>query len=92
MSLLVEIQSRQALGGSCSCSCSGWKASPTDRRRHVRRARLQLTEEQFAQLGARLQALADEYCELSDPALPDVSLVFALFHPAPRRQAEGSVE
>lgn len=49
--------------------------------RHVRMAHLRLTEEQFAELGARLQALADEYRELSDPSLPDASLVFALFHP-----------
>lgn len=55
-------------------------------------AHLRLTEEQFAQLGARLQALADEYQELSDPSLPDASLVFALFHPAPREQAEGGAK
>ncbi|MFC8231603.1 ArsR/SmtB family transcription factor [Streptomyces sp. NPDC058232] len=64
------------------------EASPVDER-HVRMAHLRLTEEQFAQLGARLQALADEYRELSDPSLPDASLVFALFHPAAREQAEG---
>lgn len=65
------------------------EASPVDERQ-VRMAHLRLTEEQFAQLGARLQALADEYRELSDPSLPDASLVFALFHPAPREQAEGA--
>jgi DNA-binding transcriptional ArsR family regulator len=43
------------------------EASPVDER-HVRMAHLRLTEEQFAQLGARLQALADEYQELSDPS------------------------
>lgn len=53
-------------------------------------AHLRLAEEQFAQLGARLQALADECRELSDPSLPDASLVFALFHPAQRKQAEGA--
>lgn len=66
------------------------EASPVDGERHVRMAHLRLTEEQFAQLGARLEALADEYRELSDPSLPDASLVFALFHPAPREQAEGA--
>jgi len=55
-------------------------------------AHLRLTEEQFAQLGARLQALADEYRELSDPSLPDASLVFALFHPTLREQAEGDAK
>lgn len=55
-------------------------------------AHLRLAEEQFAQLGARLQALADECRELSDPSLPDASLVFALFHPAQRKQAEGGAE
>ncbi|MEU0038544.1 hypothetical protein ABZ063_31975, partial [Streptomyces sp. NPDC006333] len=60
--------------------------------RHVRMAHLRLTEEQFAELGARLEALADEYRELSDPSLPDASLVFALFHPAPREQAEGGTK
>jgi hypothetical protein len=51
-------------------------------------AHLRLTDEQFAQLAARLQALADEYRELSDPSLPDASLVFALFHPASHEKAE----
>ncbi|MQY10829.1 hypothetical protein SRB5_09420 [Streptomyces sp. RB5] len=60
--------------------------------RHVRMAHLRLTEEQFAELAARLAALADEYRELSDPSLPDASLVFALFHPAPRRQTDGGAE
>ncbi|MET9650957.1 ArsR/SmtB family transcription factor [Streptomyces sp. JL2001] len=67
------------------------EASPVDDR-HVRMAHLRLTEEQFAQLGARLQALADEYRELSDPSLPDASLVFALFHPASREQAQGGAK
>lgn len=65
------------------------EASPVDGERHVRMAHLRLTDEQFAQLGARLQALADEYRELSDPSLPDVSLAFALFRPAPRERADG---
>ncbi|WP_031524095.1 ArsR/SmtB family transcription factor [Streptomyces sp. NRRL F-5123] len=65
------------------------EASPADGERHVRMAHLRLTEEQFAELGARLQALADEYRELSDPALPDTSLVFALFHPGKPEQAGG---
>ncbi|GAA1377340.1 hypothetical protein GCM10009612_76960 [Streptomyces beijiangensis] len=65
------------------------EAAPVDGERHVRMAHLRLTGEQFAELGVRLQALADEYRELSDPLLPDVSLAFALFHPAPREQAEG---
>ncbi|MEV0151964.1 MULTISPECIES: helix-turn-helix domain-containing protein [unclassified Nonomuraea] len=64
------------------------EASPVDGERHVRMAHLRLTEEQFTELGARLQALADEYRALSDPSLPDVSLVFALFRPAPRQQVE----
>ncbi|MFJ4526657.1 ArsR/SmtB family transcription factor [Streptomyces sp. NPDC088810] len=64
------------------------EAAPADGERHVRMAHLRLTDEQFSELGARLQALADEYLELSDPSLPDTSLVFALFHPAPREQAE----
>ncbi|MFC5006145.1 ArsR/SmtB family transcription factor [Dactylosporangium cerinum] len=68
------------------------EAAPLDGERHVRMAHLRLTDEQFAELGARLQALADEYRELSDPALPDASLVFALFHPAWREQADGSAE
>ncbi|MFC4587568.1 transcriptional regulator [Sphaerisporangium corydalis] len=64
------------------------EASPADDERHVRMAHLRLTKEQFTELGARLEALADEYRTLSDPSLPDVSLVFALFRPAPRRQVE----
>lgn len=59
---------------------------------HVRMAHLRLTEEQFAQLGTRLDALADEYQELSDPSLPDVSLAFALFRPTPRDQVDGGTE
>ncbi|MEV6367644.1 helix-turn-helix domain-containing protein [Micromonospora musae] len=67
------------------------EASPVEGR-HVRMAHLRLTEEQFAELGARLQALADEYRELSDPSLPDASLVFALFHPARGQQADGEAK
>ncbi|KJY25947.1 ArsR family transcriptional regulator, partial [Streptomyces katrae] len=55
-------------------------------------AHLRLTDEQFAELGARLKALADEYRALSDPSLPDASLVFALFHPGSHAQAEGDVK
>ncbi|MEV0095403.1 winged helix-turn-helix domain-containing protein [Streptomyces sp. NPDC050738] len=65
------------------------EAAPADSERHVRMAHLRLTDEQFAELGARLGALADEYRELSDPSLPDVSLAFALFRPASGEQAEG---
>jgi DNA-binding transcriptional ArsR family regulator len=61
----------------------------TDGERFVQMAHLRLTGERFAELGARLEALAEEYRELSDPSLPDVSLAFALFRPAPREQAEG---
>jgi DNA-binding transcriptional ArsR family regulator len=68
------------------------EAAPADGERHVQMAHLRLTDEQFAELGARLGALANEYRELSDPSLPDASLVFALFHPAPREQAEGSAK
>ncbi|GAA4605573.1 hypothetical protein GCM10023107_72570 [Actinoplanes octamycinicus] len=57
------------------------EAAPTGER-HVRMAHLRLTDAQFTELGKRLQALADEYRALSDPALPDVSMVFALFRPA----------
>ncbi|MET9134995.1 helix-turn-helix domain-containing protein [Streptomyces antibioticus] len=60
--------------------------------RHVRMAHLRLAEEQFAGLGARLEALADEYRELSDPSLPDASLVFAPFHPAARGQRAGDAK
>ncbi|WP_214317604.1 ArsR/SmtB family transcription factor [Nonomuraea sediminis] len=63
------------------------EAAPADGERHVRMAHLRLTDEQFAQLGARLEALADEYQALSDPALPEASLAFALFRPAARAQA-----
>ncbi|WP_431917548.1 ArsR/SmtB family transcription factor [Amycolatopsis tucumanensis] len=65
------------------------EASPADGERHVRMAHLRLTDEQFAELGARLHALADEYRKLSDPSLPDTSLVFALFHPAQGAKPEG---
>lgn len=68
------------------------EASPPDGERHVRMAHLRLTEEQFAELAGRLEALADEYRELSDPALPDASLVFALFHPAQGRPAGGEAK
>lgn len=68
------------------------EAAPADAERHVRMAHLRLTEEQFAALGARSQALADEYRELSDPSLPDASLVFALFRPAPHEQGEGDAK
>lgn len=64
------------------------EASPVDER-HVRMAHLRLTEEHYAELAARLQALADEYRELSDPSLPDASLFFALFRPASAGQPEG---
>jgi DNA-binding transcriptional ArsR family regulator len=68
------------------------EAAPADGERHVRMAHLRLTEEQFTELGARLQALADEYRKLSDPALPDVSLFFALFRPAQGEPAEGAAK
>ncbi|MFI8320592.1 ArsR/SmtB family transcription factor [Streptomyces sp. NPDC085529] len=64
------------------------EASPVGAERHVGMAHLRLTEAQFAELGARLQALAEEYRELSDPSLPDASLVFALFHPGTGAQGE----
>jgi DNA-binding transcriptional ArsR family regulator len=64
------------------------EASPADGRRQVRMAHLRLTEEQVTELGARLDALADEYRTLSDPSLPDVSLIFALFRPALRQPVE----
>jgi DNA-binding transcriptional ArsR family regulator len=66
------------------------EAAPKDRERRVGMLHLRITEEQFTELGARLVALAHEYRELSDPALPDTSLVFALFHPATR--AEGGAQ
>ncbi len=62
--------------------------APVNGERHVRMAHLRLTEEQFTELGGRLQALADEYRALSDPSLPDASLVFALFQPAPHQQVD----
>jgi DNA-binding transcriptional ArsR family regulator len=65
------------------------EAAPADGERHVRMAHLRLTDEQFAELGAKLDALADEYRELSDPALPDASFVFALFHPARINETDG---
>ncbi|MFF9570521.1 ArsR/SmtB family transcription factor [Streptomyces sp. NPDC014685] len=68
------------------------EAAPAESERHVRMAHLRLTEEQFAELGERLQALADEYRKLSDPSLPDASLVFALFRPAPRDRTEGDAK
>ncbi|MFB7245653.1 transcriptional regulator [Streptomyces populi] len=68
------------------------EAAPADAERHVGMAHLRLTDEQFAELGARLGALADEYRKLSDPSLPDTSFVFALFHPARRDQAEGDAK
>jgi DNA-binding transcriptional ArsR family regulator len=68
------------------------EAAPVEAERHVRMAHLRLTEEQFAELGSRLEALADEYQKLSDPSLPDASLAFALFRPAPHQQAEGDVK
>ncbi|MEU6273306.1 winged helix-turn-helix domain-containing protein [Streptomyces populi] len=68
------------------------EAAPADAERHVRMAHLRLTDEQFAELGARLEALADEYRERSDPSLPDTSLVFALFHPARHQQSEGDAK
>lgn len=66
--------------------------SPAESQRHVGMMHLRLTEEQFAELGARLGALAREYRELSDPSLPDTSLVFALFHPARRNETEGDAK
>ncbi|WP_432103108.1 ArsR/SmtB family transcription factor [Streptomyces sp. bgisy091] len=63
------------------------EASPVDDRQ-VRMAHLRLTERQFAELGERLQALADEYRELSDPSLPDASLLLALFRPTSRDRAD----
>ncbi|WP_326737435.1 ArsR/SmtB family transcription factor [Streptomyces sp. NBC_01022] len=64
------------------------ESAPAESERHVQMAHLRLTPEQFAELGARLEALADEYRELSDPSLPDVSLVFALFRTTPRKPTE----
>jgi predicted transcriptional regulator len=68
------------------------ESAPVDSERHVQMAHLRLTEEQFAELGSRLEALADEYRKLSDPSLPDVSLAFALFRPMPRETAEGDAK
>ena len=57
-------------------------------------ARLQLdTLNQTVPSGSLFcQRLAVEYRDLSDPSLPDTSLVFALFHPATREQAEGDAK
>ncbi|WP_448319995.1 ArsR/SmtB family transcription factor [Streptomyces sp. CO7] len=68
------------------------EAAPADSDRQVRMTHLRLDEKQFAELGARLQALADEYRELSDPSLPDASFAFALFRPATRAQTEGDAK
>jgi DNA-binding transcriptional ArsR family regulator len=68
------------------------EAASADSERHVRMAHLRLTEEQYEELGARLEELADEYRQLSDPSLPDASLVFALFRPAPRNQGGSDAE
>ncbi|MEV6108587.1 winged helix-turn-helix domain-containing protein [Streptomyces sp. NPDC051940] len=68
------------------------EAAPAEGERHVGMTHLRLTDAQFAELGARLQALAEEYRALSDPSLPDTSLVFALFHPASRGHAEGDAK
>ncbi|GLZ78281.1 hypothetical protein Afil01_30880 [Actinorhabdospora filicis] len=64
------------------------EASPADGERHVRQAHLRITDEQFAELGERLHALVAEYRELSDPALPDTTLAFALFHPRSKYKEE----
>jgi DNA-binding transcriptional ArsR family regulator len=61
----------------------------TDGERFVQLSHLRLSGEQFAELGKRLEALAQEYRALSDPSQPDVSLAFALFRPTPREQAAG---
>ncbi|MFB7779192.1 ArsR/SmtB family transcription factor [Streptomyces bauhiniae] len=68
------------------------EAAPAGGERHVRMAHLRLTEGQFAELGARLEALAEEFRELSDPSLPDASLVFALFRPGPGAQGAGDAK
>jgi DNA-binding transcriptional ArsR family regulator len=68
------------------------EAAPVEAGRQVRMAHLRLNEDQVAELGARLHALADEYRELSDPSLPDVSLVFALFRPGRPDSADGEAE
>lgn len=68
------------------------EAAPAEAERHIGMAHLRLTEGKFAELGARLEALADEYRKLSDPSLPDASLVFALFHPAQANQTEGDAK
>ncbi|MYZ10024.1 helix-turn-helix domain-containing protein [Streptomyces sp. SID2999] len=68
------------------------EAAPVDGERHVRMAHLRLTEGQFAELGARLEALAEEYRGLSDPSLPDASFVFALFRPASGARGEVGVK
>ncbi|MGW1776888.1 ArsR/SmtB family transcription factor [Streptomyces sp. NPDC002104] len=67
--------------------------APSDSERHVGMMHLRLTDEQFTELGTRLEALAREYRELSDPSLPDASFVFALFHPSRRdRSTEGDAK
>ncbi|MER7764989.1 winged helix-turn-helix domain-containing protein [Streptomyces sp. NPDC097619] len=58
------------------------EAAPSGAERHVGMVHLRLTDAQFTELGERLRTLAEEYRALSDPSLPDTSLVFALFHPA----------
>jgi|SRR5579859_6403947 len=63
----------------------------TDGERFVQMTHLRLTGEQFAELGRRLEALAEEYRAMSDPSRPDVSLAFALFRPA-REQAAGDAK
>ncbi|MEU8700429.1 winged helix-turn-helix domain-containing protein [Streptomyces sp. NPDC048680] len=68
------------------------EAAPVDGERYVRMAHLRLTEKQFTELGERMEALADEYREASDPSLPDVSLAFALFRPAPGKRVEGDAK
>ncbi|MCP2343283.1 ArsR/SmtB family transcription factor [Actinomadura rupiterrae] len=68
------------------------EASPPDTERHVRMTHLRLTDRQLTELGEKLHALADEYRALSDPALPDASLTFALFRPAPRQAQETTTE
>ncbi|MFJ2702956.1 ArsR/SmtB family transcription factor [Streptomyces sp. NPDC087428] len=68
------------------------EAAPVDGERYVRMAHLRLTEEQFTELGERMEALADEYRDVSDPSLPDVSLAFALFRPAPGERVEGDAK
>ncbi|MFJ4436704.1 ArsR/SmtB family transcription factor [Streptomyces sp. NPDC088923] len=68
------------------------EAAPASGERHVQLSHLRLTQEQFAELGERLEALAAEYRQLSDPSLPDVSLAFALFRPAAGDEAGREAE